>query len=73
MFLSSMAWMFLNTFKLYVPESLLMQIVVNRLNNIIIIIIINNFTCFRKKISKHGQQRNKQGSDKRKVHEELRM
>ena len=22
--------------------------------------IVNNFTCFRKKISKHGQQRNKQ-------------
>ena len=40
---------------------------------IIIIIIINNFTRLRKKISKHGQQRNKQGSDKRRVHEELRM
>ena len=40
---------------------------------IIIIIIINNFTCFRKEISKHGQQRNKQESDKQRVNEELRI
>ena len=31
------------------------------------------YTCFRKKIPNHGQQRNKQESDKRGVNEELRM
>ena len=40
---------------------------------IIISIIINKFTCFQKKISKHGQQRNKQESDKRRVNGELRI
>ena len=30
------------------------------------------FTCFHKKISKHGQQRNKQETDKRRVNEEIK-
>ena len=36
-------------------------------------IIINNFTCFRKKISKHGQQRNKMFKKPISVNDELRI
>ena len=34
---------------------------------------MNNFTCFRKKISKHGQHKNKQESEERRVNKELRI